>query len=386
MAAMRAGTKLCATGSATIASLAGVPDNNNGPMSVRAAPPGEAGRAHQDAAGASRPAQASWDYVATSDLDRAPLHVALSPLPTVLTILRDALQGGRRGIPAQWREASVSRLRARDAAVLAPLSDPRVVSYPSLLEPVDTRARRETFDAALERLSDVAGDALVRALETERDVTAVPAWDEVKRAPGRWLAHYVDALRRCWSELEPLWRRSSALLEREQDSLISTLDRGVAPTEIMTTRCSRMLLRDGAVRLAPADGESRQVRIDPHGVTVIPMVVSAQAGTLSAPGDYLDWIGYPLPDGWRAFDDSAPPAASLQALLGMTRSALLRSLDHPRPVGELAQMLSCAPSAITFQLRALEAAGLISRQRDGRRVFVHRTSRATALLALYEVP
>jgi DNA-binding transcriptional ArsR family regulator len=326
---------------------------------------------------------ATWDYVSTTDLDGKGLRVLISPAPTLLTILRDALQGGRRGTPARWRKASVSRLRARDARVLAPLSDPTVTSYPSMLEPVNTGASTETFDAVLERLSVAEGGALVHALEKDRDVTPVRAWDGLRRAPDRWLDGYVDALHRCWSEVEPLWRRSFALLEREQSRIETAMEHGVSATQILTRTCTRASVVDQALRLAPSDDRSRQLRVDGRGATVVPMVAGAQAGTLSAPGDYLDWIGYPLPDGWRAFDGSAPPPASLEALIGEQRAAVLRCLAQAQPAGQLARVLSYSPSAITFHVRALEAAGLVSRRREGRQVFVERTARGAALLSLY---
>ena len=43
------------------------------------------------------------------------------------------------------------------------------------------------------------------------------------------------------------------------------------------------------------------------------------------------------------------------------------------------------PSAATHHVSALEAAGLVRRERRGRHVVVRRTARGEALLALYEV-
>jgi DNA-binding MarR family transcriptional regulator len=42
------------------------------------------------------------------------------------------------------------------------------------------------------------------------------------------------------------------------------------------------------------------------------------------------------------------------------------------------------PSAATHHVGALETAGLVVRERDGRRVMVHRTSRGTRLVGLYD--
>ena len=56
----------------------------------------------------------------------------------------------------------------------------------------------------------------------------------------------------------------------------------------------------------------------------------------------------------------------------------------PRGIGTLAQLLLAVPSAATHHVGALEAAGLVVREREGRRVTVHRTARGSRLVALYE--
>jgi DNA-binding MarR family transcriptional regulator len=76
--------------------------------------------------------------------------------------------------------------------------------------------------------------------------------------------------------------------------------------------------------------------------------------------------------------------ATLEALVGSQRARVLRALDRPRTVGELARTLVAVPSAATHQVTALEAAGLVVRRRNGQRVIVHRTVRGARLMALYE--
>jgi DNA-binding transcriptional ArsR family regulator len=76
--------------------------------------------------------------------------------------------------------------------------------------------------------------------------------------------------------------------------------------------------------------------------------------------------------------------ARLEALVGPQRARLLRTLHQPRTVGELARTLIAVPSAATHQVRTLEAAGLVIRERTGQRVLVHRTVRGSRLVELYE--
>lgn len=328
----------------------------------------------------SRLESRAYDYVPVAELDEAPLRVAISPLPTVFTLTRDALQDGRKGTPLAWRTAALSGLRARDAAALAPLADPKTAGWPGLLD--DNEAPHETIDEALERVAATSGTELLDALETDPDVAPTEAWDPVRDDPDRWLRGYVDAIARGWRGLEPLWRRSAALLEREADRLHGATARGVPATQIVTELNPRASLADGAVRLV-AGPEPRRLGVDERGVVVAPMIAGGEGGILSSPGERFVRMAYPLRGAWRAFDDQAPPPASLHALLGEQRAALLRRLDLPQTAGGLADALSLAPSAVTFHLRALEAAGLVARERRGRHVIVERTSRGTRLLALY---
>lgn len=325
----------------------------------------------------------AYDYVPCAELDRTTVRTAISPLPSVFHLLRDALQGGRRGTPSAVRRSVLSTLRARDAAVFAPLTHPQTTGWPSLLD--DVTAPRETFDDVLQRLAATSGAEVVDALETDRDVNATRAWDPVRRDPDGWLRGYVDAMHRGWREIGPLWRRSARLMEREEERIGSAVERGVSPATIANELIPRAALADEALWLAPSS-EPRRLSLDDEGITFVATIANWNAGTVSTPGDSLIRVAYPLPDVWRAFDDDAPPPPSLQALLGIQRTALLERLDRPQAAGRLAQALGVSPSAITFHLRTLEAAGVIARERRGRNVIVHRTARGTQLLALYASP
>jgi DNA-binding transcriptional ArsR family regulator len=328
----------------------------------------------------------AYYFVPTAELDRMPLRATVAPLPTVVTIMRDAFQGGRRGTPGWWRRSVLSGLQQRDATAVAPLVEPSAISYPSVLDRVDLGAPREAFDVSLDRLANTSGASVVEALENEDEVTPTTAWDAVRRDPDRWLRGYVDALHRGWPEIEPLWRRAAALLEWQEERVNAAMDNGVPPTIVLNELVPRAVIVDDAVRLSPADGAARTLSVDQDGLTIVPLVASAKAGTMSAPRGRVEWVGYSLPDAWRIFDGQAPPPASLHALLGAPRTAVLRSLDRPSTAGRLAERLGVARSVVSFHLNALEAAGLIGRERRGRNVIVRRTARGTHLLVLYQLP
>jgi DNA-binding transcriptional ArsR family regulator len=323
------------------------------------------------------------EYVPLAELDRARVRPAIVPIPTAFTLTRDALQGGRRGTPAAWRRSVLASLRARDAAAFAPLAHPDTTGWPRLLEPVNDA--RETLDDALQRVAATPGTALLEALETDRDVSLTPAWNVVRRDPDRWLGGYVDALNRSWCVIAPLWRRASALLEREAERISAAVERGVSPAHIVNEVNARSAVVDDVWRVTPGP-RPRRLGVAEQGVTLAPLVTGARYGVFGAPADRLEFMAYPLPEVWRVMDGSAPPPASLEALIGVPRAALLRRLDTPHIAGRLADLLALTPSGITFHLRALEAAGLISRERRGRNTIVRRTTRGTQLLALYDRP
>jgi DNA-binding MarR family transcriptional regulator len=62
----------------------------------------------------------------------------------------------------------------------------------------------------------------------------------------------------------------------------------------------------------------------------------------------------------------------------------MRALEQPVSNMALADAIRTAPSTATHHVTALEAAGLVSRDRSGRHVVVRRTARGEALVALYD--
>jgi DNA-binding transcriptional ArsR family regulator len=121
-------------------------------------------------------------------------------------------------------------------------------------------------------------------------------------------------------------------------------------------------------------------------LTIAPVLGGPGCSLLMFPEEgLLSQVLYPLPGVLRMLDgDVQAPASALEALLGSQRAAILRMLDRPCPAGDVARRLTMTPGGVTHHLKALEASGLIVRERDARNVLVHRTARGTLLLGLYE--
>jgi DNA-binding transcriptional ArsR family regulator len=285
------------------------------------------------------------EFLPLDELEGAEVCVAAAPLESALVTTIATLRARR----------PVAVLRRRDVETLRPLVDYRTRAWPSCL----TRAASERDFAA-----DVAAGVRQGRLHAE-------AWAPVLDAPERWLSGYTTAIERVCAEVEPRWRRASHLLQREAERVAAAAERGGAVALAATAGS----VQDGAWRLferpRPAGLRLRRGRLMLRPLLAPVSLVEAADELLS--------VSYPV----AARADDSPPA-SLDALLAPARATILRELDRPVNAGQLAERHGFSPSGITHHLGALEKAGLIARERAGRRVVVQRTHRGTRLLALYE--
>lgn len=305
----------------------------------------------------------------------------ISPLPTAVALIGDALAHRDR---ARSRDL-LRRLRARDVAALLPL---RTIERPdgsggrpNEVVPTDAGA---SFDDALDAVALVEPDELAARIDVaQRAGHPVGPWRAVARDPARWLRAYVDALRRAWTGIEPLWARSSDLLDRDVERVGVALARG-AGAELIVERYPYAAIAGDALLLPSHSEASGDVGVAP-ALQLQPLLAPVAASGWT--DDYADTclaVRYSVPHAWRVFEGAPPPPASLEALLGPQRARILLQLDAPATAGRLAEMLHAVPSMATHHLRVLEAAGLITRTREGRQVRVHRTARGTDLIELYE--
>jgi DNA-binding transcriptional ArsR family regulator len=210
-------------------------------------------------------------------------------------------------------------------------------------------------------------------------------WSVVARAPHRWRDAYLMAMRRAWSALAPLWAEAAPLLDREVERVGTALARGAFAPLLDGLHPRGHVKDDNWV----VDGASRTIATNlclaPMVTTPSVYVLGTAEGTTDDDGP-IAYLAYPVPGARRLLDQSHLPsnrATPLVALLGAPRAAIIQRLDSPTPPGRLARALLLSASAITHHLTALERAGLVTRERNGRHVLVHRTARGTTLLHLY---
>lgn len=314
------------------------------------------------------------------------VQMALSPLPTVTILVIDFVEarGQPTGPPTSWRRALRDVLEPSDLAALSAVFQPGGTGFlPDCLTPRPT-AFTASFDDELERVAAVPCDEL--ASEIDEAGTVASSWSVVARAPHRWRDAYLMAMRRAWSGLAPLWTQAAPLLDREAERVGLALTRGAFGPLLDGLHPRGHVDDDRWI----VDGASRtfatNLRLAPMLTTTKAVLLGTADGTTEHDEDVV-YLAYPAPGARRLVDNQnrqpASRATALEALLGAPRAAILQCLDRPTPAGRLARDLLLSPSAISHHLTALERAGLITRQRAGRQVLVHRSARGTTLLHLY---
>jgi hypothetical protein len=316
------------------------------------------------------------------ELRRTIVAPAVAPLPTAVALIAHVLGGG---LP-ELRGELLAQLRRRDVEVLLPLrTTERGDGGGGRPNEIVPRLPSASLEDQLELVAEVDPDVLAEGIVVAaRAGHPTGPFEHVTRDPALWLRLYVQAVRRAWTALEPLWRRSAGTLDREVERVSVALARGAA-AELIAERFPYARVAGGALELpAHAAAQAPAPRPVRTGEALVLQPLVAPPSSAGWTDDYCDVclaIRYAVPQGWRGFD--GPPPASLAALVGPQRALILTRLERPASAGKLAELLHGVPSIASHHLRALERAGLVTRVREGRRVIVRRTARGSELVALY---
>jgi len=314
-----------------------------------------------------------------SALAEAQVRVHASPLLTVTGLLYETA-GNPMGSPRRWTAGARASLEQADMSALHRAFGPDGSRFTPLCLLSSPGRGVTSLDEEVEHVATVAPDVLAGEIADYSMLRS--AWAEVARHPRQWLNHYVQALRRAWVFVEPMWVQATPLLEREVERVGRSVVSGGLP-----------LLLDGLAERSRVEldqwyllDSTEPSRVAP-GLCLEPIVIGRRALVVQAdPDGVVRQVGYPLP-GAVAIEQSSGPDRrpdALGSLIGAARASVLRMLDQPRTAGHLARTLLYSPSSITHHLAGLERSGLVRRERRGRSVVVHRTARGTQLLHLYD--
>ncbi len=319
-----------------------------------------------------------------SDLDAVALDPVLSPMPTVVEGVRDVVSDRRPTVLSAWQRralrATLPRRALRALAAFRPTPMPSDGGPNPIMEASPRASMRDEIDRLAATDPGDLGLAVEQGIKAGRPTAP---WMALHRDPAGWLEDYVTGVQMVWAQVRPLWNSAHDQLEREVDRVQAVSSRR-AGGQLTAHGGLPGQIEDGALVLPSHTHESGRLLVE-GSVRLVPLLADRPAGSW---GDdyknYLLSIRYPLP----VPEGRAPPQTvapdSLEALIGGPRTALLMALEHARNPGQVAEHLFLTPSGVSHHLSALEAAGLVTRAREGRHVLVRRTDRANALLALYD--
>jgi DNA-binding transcriptional ArsR family regulator len=318
-----------------------------------------------------------------SDLDVKPVRMAHSLVPSVFSLLGESLGKLHNGAPDEWLRVVRSTLTRRDLIALLPVFGGERIFMPDCLGPVPAAgvaSTRETLDEIAATDGSVLLEQAAVAFAENEDVPS-PAWGIVEKRPERWLGEFARTMGRVAAALDDVWQAARPLLDRETERVGVAAMLG-ASREVLTSLHIGARAEGGDLVLRRWDGGWRS-SIHEDGLVLVPMLGGVRSLVSWHSADAITHLAYPLTGQWRLLDDPARWGDGLDGLLGPKRAQILRLLDRPAIAGAVATALEATPSALTHHVAALESAGLVQRERKGQNVWIRRTARASALLALY---
>jgi DNA-binding transcriptional ArsR family regulator len=314
-------------------------------------------------------------------LDTRPLRVAHSPLPSVLSLIAEAL-GRHNGAPESWRRTVRSTLSRRDLLAVLPVFGRDHVLLPDCLTPIPAVGVASPADI-VDEIAATDPEVLLAQAAAEYGEEPPPAWSRVEDRPDRWLEEWATTLGRVMDAVGDVWSAAQPLLDRETERIGMAAMLG-ASRDVLATLHSCGTVQGDELVMDRGGVEPLRWTVGTDGLVLVPMLGGDRALVSWHRGAAMTHLAYPVAGQQRLLDAPEGGDDALERLLGARRALILRMLDEPRTAGAIAEALGAVPSAATHHVTALESAGLVARQRRGQHVQVHRTARGTGLLALYE--
>ena len=318
--------------------------------------------------------------------DRQAVQTRVAVLPSLLGVTVDALGGRDFGLAPDLRRAIRARFRGADLAALRPLVGPSTAILPASL--VDLRSESRDLMRSLTAMRDLPPDFLAHDLAGE-PAEVVRHWAVPLRDPAVWRDSLVSLLGRVWSEVYAYtWRSAASAMSRELDTVARAAGSS-ALHAVLDGAHPDLSASPEALRVRPRPGTPAG-EFDRRGLPVVILPLAVGSGHLLR--NFVDeretLVGYTPASVRHVLSGRRDPGVSaadgeLDHLLGQMRAEALRALRGPVSAGALALELGCAPNVLSYHLKRLEDAGLVTRHRTGQQVTVRRSTRGEALLDLY---
>lgn len=311
--------------------------------------------------------------------DLAQLRFAYSPLSEAINSLWMLHTGQVNALSRRWAETTRERLRDLDTTLLRAIVPPRA---PILAPPVDLNAAT-TIEHQLRLLAEWSPSQLRAELETVWQGLPMP------EAARQVIADGPAGARRVAVALGAYWK---AVIAPHWDQMRAVLDAEIAyRAQQVTLGGISALLKDLHPKLqldqstiCISKNGHRNYNLEGNGLLLMPCVFAGPHLMFDSGSAGLPTIGY-APRGRGAVWDNngtAPGSGDpLTALIGHSRTAILRNAELPRTTTDLARELSLSGASISVHLSILKRCGMVTSWRSGRRVLYQRTPLASSILA-----
>ncbi|MEU4682861.1 helix-turn-helix domain-containing protein [Streptomyces xinghaiensis] len=284
---------------------------------------------------------------------------------------------------ASWHRTAVSALHdtGLDSAVksvLVPLF-PRASYFPDFLTPLEGK---EGLTAGIDTLLATPPPEIARETSRFARSTGTPSWIH-RLSEGRTLREVVRVLRAYHDAvITPYEETLHARLHAERTHRAGALFRS-GVEEVLGTLAPTIRWRHPFLEI-DAYPDHRDVHLDGRGLLLIPSYFCWNTPVTLADPDLPPVLLYPL----HHAPATSPPAEKtpLPALLGATRTAVLRATAAGATTTEAARRSGVTPTTASHHTTVLRDAGLIASHRHANTVLHTLTPLGAALLKQHAAP
>ena len=311
--------------------------------------------------------------------DLTQLRFAHSPLAEAINSLYMLHTGQVDALSRRWAQTARERLRAVDTTLLRAIVPP---GRSILMPPLDLNGIN-TIEHQLQLLAEWPPSRLRAELEGVWQGVCMPdAAREViadgpagTRRVAMALGIYWDAV------IAPRWDQMRAVLDAEIAYRAQQVTLG-GISALLKDMHPKIQLHQSSIHVSK--NGFRNYDLEGNGLLLIPCVFAGphimfDPGSLGLP--VIDYGPRGVGAVWDNNGTTASSGEPLAALIGHSRTAILRNAELPRTTTDLARELGLSGASISVHLSILKRCGMVTSWRSGRRVLYQRTPLASSILS-----
>jgi DNA-binding transcriptional ArsR family regulator len=310
--------------------------------------------------------------------DFARLRFAYSPLSEAINSLYMLHSGSAYALHRRWAETARERLRDLDTTLLRAIVPPGGLV---LTPPLDLNGAN-TIEHQLQLLADWPPSQLRAELESLWQGLPMPVAARQVIADGPAGARRVAvALGAYWNAaIAPHWEQMRAVLEADIAYRAQQVTLG-GISALLKDLHPELQLHQSTIRI---NRTGRNYDLAGNGLLLIPCVFACSClmfdpGSLGLPT--IDYRPRGLGTVWNNNGTALAEGDPLTALIGQSRTAILRHAELPRTTTDLARELSLSGATISVHLSILKRCRMVTSWRSGSRVLYQRTPLASSILS-----